>query len=319
MQILLTVDEMNLDGAFAFCGALFALLVLVLASQDAAAAGGAPLVDVLLSDAFWSNWRLEVGFFLVRLVYALSALPYLLFHLPGIRTLLSHTFATGYTEDGACVPCDMVGLSAFAKWLDGTIRRPEVLDQLTATELATLQRLLADARSCLAARPSKGALDRKHKSLEQQLGALILPSHALFPTCFPERLLCLEYERAASEARAAKRRAILSSHPKKAATWDEHQSARYGVEWQKDAESDECALCARRFTFFHRRHHCRQCGRLVCAGCSRARRLPAKGADVPKRACDRCVQAGDDAPPAAEGETAAADQPEVQAEQAATD
>jgi hypothetical protein len=71
--------------------------------ENATASERPSVPDVLLDAAFWSDWRVEVAFFLCRMVYALSALPFVLFHFPGVRTLLSHTFATGFTPHGACV------------------------------------------------------------------------------------------------------------------------------------------------------------------------------------------------------------------------
>lgn len=38
--------------------------------------------------------------------------------------------------------------------------------------------------------------------------------------------------------------------------------------WQPDSDAAECFLCQDLYTFFNRRHHCRKCGRVVCASCS---------------------------------------------------
>ncbi|KAH7066336.1 FYVE zinc finger-domain-containing protein [Paraphoma chrysanthemicola] len=38
--------------------------------------------------------------------------------------------------------------------------------------------------------------------------------------------------------------------------------------WQPDAEVSQCPVCSRNFTFLYRKHHCRKCGRVVCATCS---------------------------------------------------
>jgi FYVE zinc finger len=38
--------------------------------------------------------------------------------------------------------------------------------------------------------------------------------------------------------------------------------------WQPDSEVSECPICSRPFTFWFRKHHCRKCGRVVCASCS---------------------------------------------------
>lgn len=38
--------------------------------------------------------------------------------------------------------------------------------------------------------------------------------------------------------------------------------------WQPDAEVMHCPICRTQFTMFVRKHHCRKCGRVVCASCS---------------------------------------------------
>jgi hypothetical protein len=38
--------------------------------------------------------------------------------------------------------------------------------------------------------------------------------------------------------------------------------------WQPDSSAVSCPICTSAFTFFNRRHHCRRCGRVVCAACS---------------------------------------------------
>ena len=38
--------------------------------------------------------------------------------------------------------------------------------------------------------------------------------------------------------------------------------------WQPDEDTSECPICEAPFTFWYRKHHCRKCGRVVCANCS---------------------------------------------------
>ena len=57
--------------------------------------------------------------------------------------------------------------------------------------------------------------------------------------------------------------------------------------WMSDAKTDTCMACHRvRFSMFARRHHCRRCGRIVCADCSRQRAYVRGESEA--RVCDDC-------------------------------
>ena len=62
--------------------------------------------------------------------------------------------------------------------------------------------------------------------------------------------------------------------------------------WTSDHSASHCTVCAAAFTFFNRRHHCRQCGVLVCSSCSsRKLLLPAIHPTDMQRVCDKCYKA----------------------------
>lgn len=62
-------------------------------------------------------------------------------------------------------------------------------------------------------------------------------------------------------------------------------------EWTKDKEAKSCQRCLANFSLFKRRHHCRKCGRCVCAVCAPAensRPLPEFGHTKSVRCCLDC-------------------------------
>lgn len=61
--------------------------------------------------------------------------------------------------------------------------------------------------------------------------------------------------------------------------------------WVPDFESDTCQQCDRAFGFLTRRHHCRSCGSLLCAGCASVfRPLPQYFITDAVRICGPCDQ-----------------------------
>ncbi|OQS04103.1 dihydroflavonol-4-reductase [Thraustotheca clavata] len=59
--------------------------------------------------------------------------------------------------------------------------------------------------------------------------------------------------------------------------------------WAEDCEAPECAICGAQFSFLRRKHHCRECGRIICADCSMSRAV-VEGLSERARLCDQCVQ-----------------------------
>lgn len=64
------------------------------------------------------------------------------------------------------------------------------------------------------------------------------------------------------------------------------------AKWVRDDEASHCMCCRRSvFTILTRRHHCRQCGRVVCHACSTKRiTIVALYSDVLVRVCDDCYR-----------------------------
>jgi hypothetical protein len=62
--------------------------------------------------------------------------------------------------------------------------------------------------------------------------------------------------------------------------------------WMSDDSSTSCLLCKSSFTFFLRRHHCRACGKLVCAKCSQNKAVINNLEERKSRVCEECVGNG---------------------------
>jgi len=59
--------------------------------------------------------------------------------------------------------------------------------------------------------------------------------------------------------------------------------------WVPDDEVETCMICFVPFTMFNRRHHCRNCGFIICNSCSLRRHVLPHAGSSPVRVCDRCV------------------------------
>jgi len=61
--------------------------------------------------------------------------------------------------------------------------------------------------------------------------------------------------------------------------------------WDLDTSTDHCTKCKRPFNVTHRRHHCRNCGKIFCAECSSNEiSLPHISIYAPERVCDSCYE-----------------------------
>ena len=67
------------------------------------------------------------------------------------------------------------------------------------------------------------------------------------------------------------------------------KNAALAIRWCLDRDAELCFGCRDDFSFFIRKHHCRSCGGVFCASCSRFQKsLPLLGYDVPTRVCGFC-------------------------------
>lgn len=63
---------------------------------------------------------------------------------------------------------------------------------------------------------------------------------------------------------------------------------KHRVVWEPDEEADECRVCEHAFSATRRKHHCRQCGRVVCGQCSEREKLVPGYGRKRQRTCDDC-------------------------------
>jgi len=69
---------------------------------------------------------------------------------------------------------------------------------------------------------------------------------------------------------------------------DQTELASTAPVWVPDGEAKLCSSCESKFTFTYRRHHCRQCGLLVCQPCSSQKKtIPGQGK---VRVCAKCFK-----------------------------
>lgn len=93
-------------------------------------------------------------------------------------------------------------------------------------------------------------------------------------------------EQAAAEALAEAEATFTAATRRAAVHWAGHQPEDGPAVLTK---AGRCWVCGSSFTFFDRRHHCRDCGQSVCDTHSLQRmRLPNRGAGAElQRVCDR--------------------------------
>ncbi|EPY79478.1 pleckstriny domain-containing family F member 1 isoform 2-like protein [Camelus ferus] len=74
--------------------------------------------------------------------------------------------------------------------------------------------------------------------------------------------------------------------------WISHiEDTEHAAPWIPDKATDICMRCTQtRFSALTRRHHCRKCGFVVCAECSRERFLLPRLSPKPLRVCSLCFR-----------------------------
>ncbi|CDW86610.1 pleckstrin domain-containing protein [Stylonychia lemnae] len=61
------------------------------------------------------------------------------------------------------------------------------------------------------------------------------------------------------------------------------------TKWTPNERFNNCQVCSNQFGIFKRKHHCRSCGQLVCAGCSPNKDYVFGYKDIKVRVCQQCL------------------------------
>ena len=73
----------------------------------------------------------------------------------------------------------------------------------------------------------------------------------------------------------------------------EAETGKLAPAWRPDASASACTCCGKKFTMLIRKHHCRNCGLVVCGSCSGTRvLLPHIDEAYKVRICGSCVDGG---------------------------
>ena len=57
----------------------------------------------IFHPTFWTDWRTQITFQLIKLLFALTAVPFFIFTIGPTAKIFSHTDPTAWTRDGRCV------------------------------------------------------------------------------------------------------------------------------------------------------------------------------------------------------------------------
>lgn len=79
----------------------------------------------------------------------------------------------------------------------------------------------------------------------------------------------------------------LSNNKRKA--YDTMKNVDVAPQWIPDKEADACMRCRMvKFTVVNRRHHCRNCGYVICGECSKNKYILPSQSEDPLRVCNAC-------------------------------
>jgi len=172
------------------------------------------LTTKLLSLQLFSMWQSHITVEIVKLVFALTSVPFFFFMIDQFSMLFTHTDPTGYTPDGRIVATDTVGLSAYIRWIkedilsEYSLLREELENHCKFNE-KDVQKLYTAVEEgelmlkTVARKPgSLRATTRKMREIDAILSKLVTRdrvSDEVYALCFPDKILVENYKRKMDE------------------------------------------------------------------------------------------------------------------------
>ena len=148
----------------------------------------------------WTNWQAQITLHVCRVLFSISSLPFLLFMVPFLRTIFTHTSPTGYTKQGECVLLDTQGLTGFLSWLKDMLARRSTRSKLLHADAVSLRRAIWEAELLLEKHPFSRKLHAKCLRVTMDLlQQTINYRHPLYVDFFPDDVLTREFEKNLAE------------------------------------------------------------------------------------------------------------------------
>ena len=159
----------------------------------------------LVGISFWTGWRCKTSYYICKLLFSLSAFPFLFLMIEFINKLFTHADATAYNQEGQLTAVDKNGLSAYLRFLRndvlGSRRFKAELEEDFGVGVDKLKKALADGEKCLseAWRPPssmRAVTTRKKLEVMEVLKSVVTKekaSEALYRQCHPNAVIRDEY------------------------------------------------------------------------------------------------------------------------------
>ncbi|EGD80469.1 hypothetical protein PTSG_13141 [Salpingoeca rosetta] len=185
--------------------------------------------------------------------------------------------------------------------------REDLQDELKHVQLASEKHAAASAREremltqeLQMVKETNKQLDAKTRQLHEEIGATEAETARLQSDLDESKRKLEEVTKARDELQEENeglRADLVTRTMAKAQLWSDHVTSQLKEDelrpvpqesWEDDDTVHTCPFCKSEFSFFFRKHHCRQCGKVVCDDCSQAH-MHVRGYPEPQRCCKACA------------------------------